>query len=132
MRDHVRVLAVLNLVLGCFGLLGGLVVLLIFGGLSGGLATVAALEDPDAAGAAAIVGVMGGAIVLLIVVLSIPALVVGYGLLQVRPWARIVGIVVSALSLMHVPLGTAVGVYGLWVLLNSESEQIFREQPGGL
>ena len=131
MRDHIRVLAILNLVLGCFGLLGGLIVLLIFGGLSGGLATVAAFEDPDAAGAAAIVGLVGGAIVLLIVVLSIPGVIVGYGLLKLRPWARIVGIIVSALSLLHFPLGTAVGLYGMWVLLNAESEQIFREQPGG-
>ena len=55
----------------------------------------------------------------------LPSLITGYGLLYFKPWARIVGIVLSAVSLINFPIGTAVGIYGLWVLLNKETERLF-------
>ena len=33
-----------------------------------------------------------------------------YGLLKYRPWARVVGIVLSAINLINVPFGTVLGV----------------------
>jgi hypothetical protein len=44
------------------------------------------------------------------------ALVAGYGLLNRRPWGRIVAIVAAILALIKFPLGTALGIYTLWVL----------------
>jgi hypothetical protein len=44
------------------------------------------------------------------------ALVAGYGLLNRRPWGRIVAIIAAILALIKFPLGTALGVYTLWVL----------------
>lgn len=35
MRDHVKILAVLNIIMGCLGALAGVVVLIVFGGLAG-------------------------------------------------------------------------------------------------
>ena len=46
-------------------------------------------------------------------------------MLSFKPWARILGIVLSALHLLNVPFGTAVGIYGLWALLNRETEALF-------
>ena len=46
----------------------------------------------------------------------------GWGLLNREPWARVLTLVVGFLALLHPPLGTALGVYTLWVLLPSESE----------
>jgi hypothetical protein len=34
-------------------------------------------------------------------------------------------IILSALDLPGVPIGTALGVYGLWVLLKPETERLF-------
>jgi hypothetical protein len=45
--------------------------------------------------------------------------------MRLRPWARIAGIVICILSLMMVPFGTIVGLYGLWVLFNKDSERLF-------
>jgi hypothetical protein len=56
---------------------------------------------------------------------SIPGLVAGWGLLKFRPWARILGIVVSILGLLVIPIGTIIGIYGLWVLLNKDTERLF-------
>jgi hypothetical protein len=33
--------------------------------------------------------------------------------------------VLSILNLLNVPFGTALGIYGLWVLLNRGAEQLF-------
>jgi len=44
------------------------------------------------------------------------ALIAGYGLLQRRPWGRIVAIIASILALLKIPFGTALGIYTLWVL----------------
>jgi hypothetical protein len=46
----------------------------------------------------------------------------GWGLLNREPWARIMALVLGFLALIHPPLGTALGVYTLWVLLPAESE----------
>lgn len=44
------------------------------------------------------------------------ALIAGYGLLNRRPWGRIVAIIAAILMLIKVPFGTALGIYTLWVL----------------
>ena len=49
------------------------------------------------------------------------ALIVGYGLLQRRPWGRILGIIAGVLGLFHFPFGTALGIYTLWVLAPAQS-----------
>lgn len=54
-------------------------------------------------------------------VMAVLALVAGYGLLTRRPWARVLGIVIGILSLLKFPLGTALGVYTLWVLAPAQS-----------
>lgn len=44
------------------------------------------------------------------------ALVAGYGLLNRRPWGRTVAIIAAILALIKFPIGTALGIYTLWVL----------------
>jgi hypothetical protein len=50
----------------------------------------------------------------------------GWGLLQKEEWARIVALVVGFISLLSVPLGTALGIYTLWVLLPSQSDDEYK------
>lgn len=58
-----------------------------------------------------------------LVFLSIAALgiFVGWGLMNHEPWARMTAIVVGILALFHPPLGTALGIYTLWVLLPADA-----------
>jgi hypothetical protein len=125
MPEHVRIVAILQIVVGALGVLAGLFVLAIFG-VGGAIAGVAAQKDPDALVAAPILGVIGIALFLFIVLASVPGIAAGIGLLKFRPWSRTLAIVVSALNLMSVPLGTALGVYSLWVLLNKDVEPLFQ------
>lgn len=124
MRDHVRILAILNIVMGAIGLLIGAGMLLMFGGI-GMLAGVANSGDPDAMLAFPILGALGGLIFTVLLIFSAPQIIGGIGLLKMQPWARILVIVLSALGLLNVPIGTALGIYGLWVLLNEETVRIF-------
>jgi len=50
----------------------------------------------------------------------------GWGLLQRQDWARTVALVVGFLALLNVPLGTALGVYTLWVLLPTQSDDEYK------
>ncbi len=57
--------------------------------------------------------------------LSIPEIIAGIGLFKLRPWARLLGIILCILNLMNLPFGTAVSIYGLWVLLSGRTDELF-------
>jgi hypothetical protein len=124
-EQHVRVVAILNIVYGGLGVLIALFILLIFGGVAG---LVAADGDPDAQFAAPLVGLIGGFVFVVILIVSAPAVIGGIGLLKFQSWARTLTIIVSILHLFSVPLGTALGIYGLWVLFKDETEGLLRSK----
>lgn len=62
--------------------------------------------------------------------LSIPGLISGFGLLARQGWARVLALVVAFLGLLNFPLGTLIGLYALWVLLQGEANFYFG--PGGI
>lgn len=72
-------------------------------------------------GAAFILQIIAQIVMALVVLTSLPGIIGGIGLLQRRSWGRIVVIIVSFLSLLSIPFGTALGIYSLWVLLREES-----------
>ena len=52
----------------------------------------------------------------------------GWGLLNRQPWARLLAIILGVVSLFfHIPFGTALGIYTLWVLLPAHSEQEYEK-----
>jgi hypothetical protein len=122
MDTHVKVLGVLQIAFGGIGLMFALLLVFVFGGAAG---IVGASGDPQAAIAVPIIGLTGMALIGFLVLVSLPSVIVGIGLLKRRPWARIAGIVISLMSLVMVPFGTVVGVYGLWVLFSKETEPLF-------
>ena len=121
METHTKVLGVLNIVSGVLGLLLALVIVVVFGGVT---ALVGADGDADAV-AAPIIGLTGMAFVFFIVVLSLPSIIIGWGLYGLRPWSRVAGIVLSIVSLISFPFGTVLGVYGLWVLFSKDGQRPF-------
>lgn len=105
----------------------GLGVLLIFGGAAGFIAAgmhEATGVDPDhGALVAPIAMVIGLCIAGFLLLVSAPAIIGGWGLIKGKSWSRVLMIVISALHLLSFPVGTALGIYGLWVLLNEQSRQ---------
>ena len=49
----------------------------------------------------------------------------GYGLLNYKGWARILTIILAILNLILFPIGTALGIYTLWVMFNDEAKPLF-------
>jgi hypothetical protein len=125
-RDHIKLLGILNMIMGGLTALIGVVVLLIFGSAAGLIAArIHNAVDPDqAAFAAPVAMLIGLCIAGFLLILSAPAIIGGWGLIKGKSWSRVLMIVISALHLLSFPFGTALGIYGLWVLLNEQSRQL--------
>lgn len=122
MQVHVKVLGAIFIALSVLGLLFALVLLV---GIGGFLGVAGAAGDPEAARVLPFIGIAGSVMVGVVAALSLPGLVAGLGLLYFKPWARVLGIVLAAVSLIGFPWLTIVGAYGLWVLLSKDSEHLF-------
>ena len=114
MQTHVKVLAVLFIVFSALGVLCAIALLAVFGASAGIVGATA--EPNEAALAIPIIGLAGMGLVIFLLIVSLPGLIAGFGLLNLKPWARILAIVLCAINLVNIPIGTIFGAYGLWVL----------------
>jgi hypothetical protein len=116
MQRHVTIIAALEIAFSVIFLLVGIIAFVFFAGI--GILS----QDPEAIGVLGLLGTIGFVIMM---VLGVPTLIAGIGLLKRQSWARILTIVVSCLYLPAIPIGTALGVYGLWVMTEKETIQLF-------
>jgi hypothetical protein len=124
MAQHVKILGILHIILGGLGILGGVIALLVMGGVAGLVGVTD--HSSDSAVAIPVLAAIGGVVFILLLVLSLPGVIGGFGLLQFKPWARILVIVLSAFDLLGFPFHTALGIYGFWVLLSKDTERLFQ------
>jgi hypothetical protein len=113
---HIRVLGWLYILSNSIVLLIGLTALLFLTGLgvvSGDFDSVPVL------------GFIGGMSFVFLAALALPGMLAGYGLLKRTPWARVLALVVAILSLINFPIGTAIGIYTFWVMLQEEAAEYF-------
>ena len=118
---HISILGWLHLINSAILLVVGGFVFFLLSGI--GLAT----GDPTAT---TILVIVGSSVGILLMVLAIPGALAGYGLLKRKTWGRILAIVVGILGLLNIPIGTLIGGYTLWVLLQDDAELDF--QPAKL
>jgi len=64
---------------------------------------------------------------LITMAVGLAGLLAGWGLHERQPWARTLAIVLGILVLFHFGLGTALGIYTLWVLLPAESAREYEQ-----
>ncbi len=119
MQQHVTILAWLLIVANAILFAVGLCGLLFFVGIG----VVSA--DRTAMG---VLGVIGVVAVLFFAVMALPGILAGYGLLQRQKWGQILGIIVGFLNLVNFPVGTAIGIYALFVLLQQAATEYFAPQ----
>ena len=125
MESHIKILGILHVILGGMCLLGAVAVMFVFGGLA---SVVSMSGDPNSAVAVPILGGIGSVIAIVVMLFSLPGFIGGIGLLKMASWSRIYMIVISALYLIHLPFGTALGIYGLWALTKPETEALFQRR----
>ena len=116
LEQHVTILGWLYIVShAIFILIGGFVFVLLvsIGAISGDME------------ATTILGIVGVLIGLFLAALGLPGLVVGADLLQRKAWGRTLALVLGILNLVGVPIGTLIGLYTLWVLLQDTAPEYF-------
>jgi len=121
MKNHLKILGMLYL---AFGLLGGVIAILFLNVKTGHL--------PIKGWLSMIANTSGyvSVIALIFALESLPAIITGLALLQRRLWARMSAMALGFVNLFIIPLGTALGIYTLWVLINdttfseSSSEEV--------
>lgn len=122
MKTHVTAVAVFQIGLSILGLLIAFIVLA--GTFLPGLIVLGVDGDPEPI---SILVPIGCTVASFIIIFSLPGLVGGIGLMNYRPWARILVLILAVLGLFNFPFGTFVGIYTLWVLLNEETAKLFME-----
>ena len=117
MEKHVTLVAVINIAFGFLGIFIGLILFVVLVGA--GIIS----HDPHAMTVTSIVGV---AMACFLILTSIPEIIGGFGLLKRKPWARVLVLVIAVLDLMLIPIGTLIGIYELWVLLQEDTAKLFQ------
>ena len=115
MKKHIELLGILHLVYSGLCLALGAFCFVLLTGI--GYLTQESLPM-------GILGTIGVVVCMLVLMLSIPGILAGIGLLKMKSWGRILAIIVGCLHLLSIPFGTALGIYTLWVLLKDESRQL--------
>jgi len=118
MQKHVTLLGALFIAYHVLGLIAGIVIMVV-------LPAIGCLAHD--AEAVAILGAIGVAVGVFLIVLSVPGLVAGIGLLRGKSWSRILALIVGAFDLLDIPFGTGLGVYCFWVLLQDDTMQVFEQ-----
>jgi len=130
MEQHVIVVGALRIGFAALGILGAIILLgvavIVFGATVGpGVISgdAEALRILTAIGSG--VGLFLCGVALFVVLLSVPGIIGGIGLLKLKPWARYLVLILAVLDLFNIPIGTAAGVYTIWVLMQDETAQLF-------
>jgi voltage-gated potassium channel Kch len=120
MEQHVPILGWVYIISNAFmALLGGFLLFFLtgIGVISGEAEAVAVLT---------LVGMFVSGV---LVVLALPGMIAGYGLLRRKEWGRILAIIIGILNLINFPIGTVIGVYALWVLFQESALTYFEGSP---
>ena len=120
MKQHVSLVGALHIGFGILGLLGALALYLSFTFIYEFIE-----HDPVAEH---ILIVVGNSLALMILFFSSLGIIGGIGLFSYKPWARILVMIVSAINCLNVPVGTAKGLYSIWVLMQPETIEMFEGQ----
>ena len=122
-QRHVQMLGILWCAYGAYRAASGILAALILMGISmpGFLGGFGVPRDIPFMPFASLLSSLAVFIVVLTSIGAVLDIVVGCSLLTRKPWGRILAIVIAILALIHIPFGTAMGIYTLWVLAPSAS-----------
>jgi hypothetical protein len=120
MKKHVTIVGALQIGFSCLWLILAVVLYFIFNFARGQVG-----DDPTAL---KVLGFMSISLPLFIGLLSLLGLVAGIAVLSYKGWGRIITIIVSALGCFNIPIGTLVGVYSIWVLMQDDTVKLFEQK----
>ena len=122
-RDHNRLLSIFHLIQGGLLAFGGIVLGLVCGGM--GIAFRANAEKPEEQIVGTVFLIFAFVLAPVILILAGLNLTAGYKMLKEKAGAKTWGIIAAVVCLPSFPLGTALGIYGLWFLLGETGKQFY-------
>lgn len=122
-QQHLQTLGILWCVFGVYRAAAGLMGAMFLFGMSkpGFLGNFGAPGDFPFADHMPWMAGLAGFVAIISLVFSALSFLVGFSLMNRKPWARTLAIVVSIFELIKIPFGTALGIYTLWVLVPAAS-----------
>ena len=122
--NHIRMVGILWLAFSALNALVGVVLLILANVIFAHLHEMGASPDVPVGFLHSLFGTIGT----LILLKAVAGFIAGWGLLQRESWARMLTIVLAFIALLHIPFGTALGIYTLWVLLPTAADAEYAEQ----
>jgi hypothetical protein len=130
MATHVKVIGAFYIVCGVLLIMGAFFSQLLLGLVAD---IVSQSDDEGAAAGAAIVGLAGVTLTVMLITFGVPFVAAGWGLLKFRPWSRILGIILAVICFaLFFPFGAVLGIYALIILFKKETEALFTGAAGPL
>lgn len=127
MERHLRMLGLFHVIYGALGFLGSYSLSYLLGG-SGrffGLMNSHALYGHSVClGGGGFLHFIGVNLAGLMALLGLAGIVAGCGLMSHKNWARVTVMVLGIIALINIPLGTALGIYTLWVVTKPEVKEL--------
>ena len=123
MAGHVKTVGILWIVGGVMGLFAGLIIASIL--ISAGLIANIESGDTEPLG---ILTIIATCLAGFFLILSLPDIIVGIGIIKHKEWGRILGFILATLNLLSIPFGTALGIYTIYVLLSPDSQALFSKK----
>jgi len=117
MKQHVSFVGAIHIGFGILGLMGAAAIFF-------GFQFLYELVDHEPV-AEKVLLLVGNSLALFILFFSTLGVIGGIGLFSYRSWARILVMIVSAINCLNVPVGTAKGIYSIWVLMQPETIELF-------
>lgn len=117
MKKHVTLVAAFQIGFSTIGIIGAIILYFVFS-FAGSF-----VNDVDVANT--VMRFIGTFLPTMMVMTSLLGLLGGIGLLGFHRWARIVVMVISAIGCFAFPIGTIIGVYSLWVLMQDDTTKLF-------
>ena len=122
-RAHVKLLGILWMAYSALHVVAGVIVLLVAKFV---VIRIGAIPNGPPPEVMMWLGPLVSVVGWLVLAKAVIGLIAGWGLLQHEDWARVFALVVGFIALLNVPIGTGLGIYTLWVLLPSQSEEEYK------
>jgi len=123
MDSHKKLLSILHIVYGSMAVIAFLIVNTVLSSILPFLISEAEKSSEEGAMALDIgVSIARSVILVLLLIIPIPSIVGGIAQLNRKNWGLSVMMISGCLSLLSVPLGTALGIYTIWVYLENNKQ----------
>ena len=112
MDSHKRILGIINIVSGVLLLFGMMVVSLLFAFF---IPLIAENSGDAQWHFNWLVPFFRAIAIFVIILMALPSLIAGWGLLNNKSWALTLALIIGCLQLFAFPIGTFIGIYTIWV-----------------